>query len=206
MKKIPFDIKYRPQIESGEYKVVTDKDEAVRIICWDRECYNPIMALVKRKKTGYDAETIISEESPIYCDIKGKANLRENDLFILTNEPELTEFEQGVRDMVINVFTTTHSVSDVMDYNTTHLLAAGLLELAKKEICNGCTVGLNQYWNGRDDERKEAQKFYTFQYPPYYPPCRFGGMCTNPFKDCINCPRTCGDIGISTTSGTCKKD
>lgn len=34
--KIPFDIKYRPQIESGEYKVETrDGLHSVRIICWD---------------------------------------------------------------------------------------------------------------------------------------------------------------------------
>ena len=24
---------------------------------------------------------------------------------------------------------------------------------------------------------------------PYEPPCYHGGICTNPFHDCINCPR-----------------
>ncbi len=34
--KIPFDIKYRPQIETGEYEVETqDGLHSVRIICWD---------------------------------------------------------------------------------------------------------------------------------------------------------------------------
>ena len=33
--KVKFDIKYRPQIESGEAEVVTRDGRAVRIICWD---------------------------------------------------------------------------------------------------------------------------------------------------------------------------
>lgn len=33
--KVQFDIKYRPQIESGEAEVVTRDGRAVRIICWD---------------------------------------------------------------------------------------------------------------------------------------------------------------------------
>ena len=37
MAKIPFDIKYRPQIESGEYKVETRDGKPVRIICWDKK-------------------------------------------------------------------------------------------------------------------------------------------------------------------------
>ena len=34
--KIPFDIKYRPQIESGEYKVETNFGSPVEIVCWNR--------------------------------------------------------------------------------------------------------------------------------------------------------------------------
>lgn len=81
-----------------------------------------------------------------------------------------------------------------------------LLELAKKEICKGCTVSIDSYINGRDDERKAQDKSKTFHYNTYQPPCFHGGICINPFKYCINCPRTGGDIGISTTSETCKKD
>ena len=39
MAKISFDIKYRPQIESGEYKVETRDGKPVRIICWDKQEY-----------------------------------------------------------------------------------------------------------------------------------------------------------------------
>ena len=68
-----------------------------------------------------------------------------------------------------------------------------------EEFCRG-------YEAGKNDARKEAEKFSGFRYPYYEPPCFHGGICTNPFRDCINCPRMGGDISISTTSGTCKKD
>lgn len=32
---IPFNIKYRPQIESGEYKVRTASGKPARVVCWD---------------------------------------------------------------------------------------------------------------------------------------------------------------------------
>lgn len=54
MKKVPFDIKYRPQIESGEYKVETVSGFHVEILRWDRkhpdygkgELSFPIVAIV----------------------------------------------------------------------------------------------------------------------------------------------------------------
>lgn len=47
MAKIPFSIDYRPQIESGEYKVETRDDRPVRIICWDASYEDlPIVGLI----------------------------------------------------------------------------------------------------------------------------------------------------------------
>ena len=51
----------------------------------------------------------------------------------------------------------------------------------------------------------------NYQYFPYVPPiyvgwddCFYGGKCTNPNKDCINCPRT--RYTITSTDTTLKKD
>ena len=142
-------------------------------------------------------------------ELQALKELVDSDAFA-SKENELTEFEQGLvnfynkrsailpdRDGVFN----KHDCAELL-----HESARELLELAKKEICKGCTVSIDSYIKGRDDERKEAEKSYTFHYPTYGPPCPHGGMCANPFKDCIHCPRTGGDIGISTTSGTCKKE
>jgi hypothetical protein len=61
--------------------------------------------------------------------------------FIRKKLSRLTEFEQGIRDMIVNALTTVHESSNgqisssvAIDDNTTHLIAAGLLKLAKKEL------------------------------------------------------------------------
>lgn len=61
MKKIPFDIKFRPEIESGKFKVQTRLGKPVRIICWNfRQANLPIIALVSLAK---DAENCFSYTS-----------------------------------------------------------------------------------------------------------------------------------------------
>ena len=205
--KIPFNIKYRPQIESGEYKVVTRDGNSVRIICWDRlvtehyDNYN-IVALVT--ETEYESTHYYYQDGHLWNKAKGEGD-SSLDLFIVIPKSELTDFEEKVKELIGSYPVATKENKGGLLYEV-QKAAAELLELAKKEICKGCTVGLDQYWKGREDARKEAEKSYTFHYPTHEPPCHYGGICTNPFKDCINCPRTGGDIGISTTSGTCKKD
>lgn len=100
--KIPFDIKYRPQIESGEYKVVTRDGSPVRIICWDRKSAGdgqPIVALVEN---GHYENSIWVEENGVYKGTMG----HEYDLFITTPEPELAESEdERIRKDMIEYFT-----------------------------------------------------------------------------------------------------
>ena len=212
MKKIPFDIKYRPQIESGKYKVQTRDGDSVRIVCWDAIGAQPIIGLV------YDMEALC-EVVEVFCNngnywCEGGDKQSPLDLFIITDEPELTEFEEGLRRIIVATLSGetpngsggTMSWAVALSDDDVRKLAPKVLELAKKEICKGCTVGLDKYWKGKEDARKEYEKGYTFHYLTYGPPCPHGGICTNPFKDCINCPRTGGDIGISTTSGTRKKE
>lgn len=130
-----------------------------------------------------------------------EAEIKDGKIVVRKKKPTLTEFEE----MLYSILDAYNGLKiDVGAAVVTN--AKTLLELARKEICKGCTVSIDNYIKGREDGRKEAEKSYTFHYPTYEPPCHHGGICTNPFKDCINCPRTGGDTGISTTSGTCKKD
>lgn len=88
--KIPFSVKYRTQIESGEYKVIDKNGRNVRIICWDMK---------SPKKYGYHLVGLVefspNNEESTYYTLDGKARLRDKEpcLFIVTPEPELTEFE-----------------------------------------------------------------------------------------------------------------
>lgn len=89
MTKINFDPKFRPQIESGKYKVETRDGRPARIICWDRMSQDgeSIVALV---------DDGIRELNYFYKNTGRFLTSHEDtlDLFMITPEPELTEFEQ----------------------------------------------------------------------------------------------------------------
>lgn len=100
-KQIAFDIKYRPEIESGKYKVVTRKGQPVRITCWDALGNFPLTGLVKtydnaeyeeNNRWGIDGvhelTNCTSRDSGAY----------DKDLFILTDEPVLDDFEKMVKE------------------------------------------------------------------------------------------------------------
>lgn len=178
--KIPFDIKFRPQIESGEYKVVTGDDRPVRIISWDKKVYGgrfEIVALVPTSQG--DTETV-----QLYCPDGTLLSSNWNEkfkLFIITQEPELTEFERGIKRGFLCAgleYVPTGIIKDT---------ANELLAIAKKEICKGCSIGLDEYWRGRKEALDEASRGYHYEGPcmPTYYPCPNGGNCTNPFRDCM---------------------
>lgn len=88
MAKIQFNIKYRPQIESGEYIVKTRSGNPVRIICWDRDSSTPICALITRDN---------GPEDYIWTNKEGR-NMKietDDDLFIITPDPDINEFEKA---------------------------------------------------------------------------------------------------------------
>ena len=79
-----FDIKYRPLIEIGEYKVVTDCGESVEIVKWNCKGKCPILAVID------DGDT---SDSCFFTE--DGSSLNEKDwLYIETPELELTELKQ----------------------------------------------------------------------------------------------------------------
>ena len=164
MAKIPFDIKFRPQIESGEYKVVDNDNHNIRIICWDKK---------SEKKYGYCIVGLVefgpNHEESTYYTIDGKARLKDKHpcLFLITPEPELSDFEKAVANVCFDWQNIepenrimTDSVEDAIKED-----AAKLLAIARKEalkdlprwepnqvsyseepiLCNGNTI-LNLGW------------------------------------------------------------
>jgi len=58
-----FNIKYRPQIESGEYKVRTSYGKPARIVCWDkRDSFDqsPVLALITDTRDGKEVEYCVT--------------------------------------------------------------------------------------------------------------------------------------------------
>ena len=126
--KVQFDIKYRPQIESGEYKVETRDGSSARVVCWDANNYSPIVFLV----TEHDDLDNKDKEYAYSCNNFGRAFSIESpkDLFLITPEPELTEFEEHLKQLLD--FSVTLGSPYEIDCIKTE--AAELIDLARKEF------------------------------------------------------------------------
>lgn len=152
--KIPFDIKYRPQIESGEYKVETRSGLPARIVCWDRNSKDmEILALV------YDEHIDENNEELAEVALDGRMFPRgkdhDYDLFIITPEEEMTEFEKAVglvftdaqliprdKDGIANI----HDINEFIKKK-----AAELLALAKKELQSEIDAEIEKAYKTQDD-------------------------------------------------------
>lgn len=152
-----------------------------------------------------------------------EAEIKDGKIVVREKKPELTEFEEGVRQVIVSALSGetpngsggTMSWAVALSDDDVRRLAPRLLKLAKKELLGQWNENMkDEYARGKRDgltigynkAMKEYNESVAYHYPTYGPPCHYGGICTNPLKDCINCPGTTGGINISTTSGTCKKD
>ena len=214
--KIPFDIKYRSKIESGKYSVQTTDGRNVRIICWDKQVYggrHEIVALVPTPEGGTETGQMYNPDGTLIASTWNE----KFKLVILTDEPELSEFEKAVGELLNDNSDALYSDKAIKEY------AKGLLDLARKELEPEVLERLEEayknqdevvYENGKRDGEKEGyekamkefKELPALTWPPqpiqtYFPPCYHGGPCTNPQHDCINCPRQ-SSIGINTATGT----
>lgn len=131
----------------------------------------------------------------------------------------LTEFENTIGSMIKEAVE-----KEVGDNAAIWAIGRGwadkLRTLAKKECLNDTMLAkkhLEGYILGKEDAMRDMNDFLKSHFnseeakgynppainvPTWTPPCFNGGPCTNPFKDCINCPRTNMVISLNTASGT----
>ena len=159
MTKIPFDIKFKPQIESGEYKVETFSGYPVTIYRWDfyDGAQTPIMG------------TYVFEDGKEYVGAWNDeghfeiASPNDLDLFIITPEPELTSWQTFISGCLQKYGLLDCGAADRIAKEC----SAELLELARKELEPEVLERLeaaykNQdevvYENGKRDGKAEALK------------------------------------------------
>lgn len=131
--KIPFDIKHRDKIESGEYKVVTRGGSPVRIVCWDYRSsgHFPIIGIVDdgnvETNYSYQENGRMLKNHECTCD-----------LFIVTPEGGLTEFEKCVIDTMVHLDNGEYNEIGASKFATIHEWAKDfahkLLDNAREEI------------------------------------------------------------------------
>lgn len=165
MAKIQFDVKYRDKIESGEYKVETRDGKKVRALCYDANNTMPVFALVTfdngtEGPLGYYSNgTMISDgECPL-------------DLFIVTPEPELSEFEKACMKLY-NEGRDDGLSGDKLSNESVKEWASELLALAKNQLQKEGLVTMEhlntaceaEYQSGLADGKAAALQAY----PPTY--------------------------------------
>jgi hypothetical protein len=108
---VPFDIKYRKQIESGIYRVFTrDKHEA-RIICWDAELEDPDFKLVAIVNGFVESYTITGKY--YYSDEENE------DLFVeilIEEEENYTEFESELLNLCKAYKSNSEDLVSIVDF------------------------------------------------------------------------------------------
>lgn len=159
--KIPFDIKFRPQIESGEYQITNSICEPVRVICWDADIIStpscgkkPIISL----QHGMDNHEVVVHHLDNGKVFKSEDTLA--DLFIVTPEPELTKFEKGIKRGFLCAGLEDVPTGIIKD------TAQELMTIAKKELFKEWNEDMkNEYVRGKKDGLtigyKQAEKDLT---------------------------------------------
>lgn len=123
--KIPFDIKYKQDILDGKVKVVTRDNASVEIIRWDakNEKY-PLIGIVNCE----------DNEQPNSWTLEGATVFggwgNGQDLFLLTQDHELTEFEK----CFIKEIAEVHGAVVPVDMEEVKKSCGKLLEIAKKGL------------------------------------------------------------------------
>lgn len=135
--KIPFDIKYRPQIESGEYKVETRSGKTARIICWDRIGTQLVVLIGKDEDVlTYNPDGTTGQQMQL-----------PSDLFIVTPEEELAEFENAfVRFLSMSQGEPPKGIEGFAKEHSKELLA-----LAKKELQPEIDAEIEKAYRTQDD-------------------------------------------------------
>lgn len=155
--RIPFDISKRPQIESGEYKVETKDHHSVRIICWNKNTggLDRIVALVAGN-SGQEKTLHYTEEG--CCVATG--NNRDKDFFIVTPEPEMSEFEN---EMLRYLQDTANKKDDSEIVESTKEHSIKLLSIARNEFNKQIENDYREiihgaYKRGKADAEQEVER------------------------------------------------
>ena len=132
MKAIPFNIKYRPQIESGEYKVVTREDRPVEIRIWDLKGDFPIVGVYYDEKN--DRETAVQVTAEGRCSIKPGDDYCDDFFIIIPAKTNLTEFENGLAN-IYEKFACMHEIFSREELESfAKCDAPKLLDIARKQL------------------------------------------------------------------------
>lgn len=128
--KTAFNINFRPEIEAGKFKVVTADGRPVTIQRWDMKGNYPILACTMVKQCNWEGDESWDEERPFAYDkdghAAGTAPADKLELFLISEDPELTEFEYAVQEIFYKGRET--------DIDLLKITSDTLLKVARKQL------------------------------------------------------------------------
>jgi hypothetical protein len=102
--KIPFNIKFRSEIESGKMLVRTLDGDKVRIICWDADGYCPIVGLIQLEGESVTTAFKYHEDGTV-------AKPHNGELLNLVLIRKFDEFEEKLKE-IVDSFNDGGSITD----------------------------------------------------------------------------------------------
>lgn len=162
MKRIPFDLKYRSEIEDKQYHLETKDGKPVEIVKWDSNGLAPIVALVEMREC--------RGEEPVWYDNDGHCHacgFDHNDLVIVTDEHEAPEEIRSLIEEIIDTFSEDALIFPSRKKELIENYSHRLYELALKKI--------------REDveDFRDADEYYDNWYAYTAPEEKTGRMCFN---------------------------
>ena len=128
MSKIPFNMKYRPQIESGEYLLIDTLDRPIRIVEWPEQRKDGKIVYEATTTGGWLVKGLVGTDGKIANEDTGTV-VRE--LIIVTPDiVGLTDFEKAVREALS--LEVHASEEDTIKEQAKHLLALAYAEFTKE--------------------------------------------------------------------------
>lgn len=162
-----FDIKYRPQIESGEYKVETNFGSPVEIVCWDRRDDTANKTIVGIIRAGTVEEIASWNIGGRLCDAAFPQNPA-YDLFLVTPDEEMTDFEAGLFSAFSDGWQQYLNGEEVDMEQWAKEHSAELLSIARKQLQPEIDAMLEdayktadevQYRKGREEALKDIPRW-----------------------------------------------
>lgn len=162
MKRIPFDLKYRSEIEDKQYHLETKDGKPVEIVKWDSNGLAPIVALVEMREG--------RGEEPVWYDNDGHCHacgFEHNDLVIVTDEKEADDEIRSLIEEMAYAFSREGIVEGYGKEKLIEKYHKELISLAMKKI--------------REDveDFRDADEYYDNWYAYTAPEEKNGRMCFN---------------------------
>ena len=162
MTKTPFNIKYRPQIESGEYKVVTREDRPIEIKIWDLKGDFPVVGVYYDEKNDRDIAVQVTAEGR--CSVNPDESYSD-DFFLVKADPKPTEFEKAFLGIIKDCDDSALRKKYQEYFKES---CATLLEAARKELMldygakynEGRTVGIEL---GKIEAMKDIPRWKSYE-------------------------------------------